>query len=266
MLGTVDRLRERLWAQAQSMPAADALDLVIAHRLCGSVAPRAAECVANAVAGFRLHDHILELIDTGQDAADRSHLLEQAAHALRQEGFIDAWRDEPLELRPDPQAAALAHVDRCVVRALGITTYSVHLNGHTADGRLVIARRAAHKRVDPGLWDNLAGGIVIAGESVRDALVREAHEEAGLDLKGMSLQQGASIQVRRPISEGTLAEFVHVFDVDLPPGTQPSNLDGEVERFETRSIPSVLVAIERGEFTVEAALATLDSLERRAHR
>ncbi|HXY21291.1 MAG TPA: DUF4743 domain-containing protein, partial [Burkholderiaceae bacterium] len=81
----------------------------------------------------------------------------------------------------------------------------------------------------------------------------------------MPLQQGARISVRRPITEGTLAEFVHVFDVDLPPGTQPSNRDGEVERFETRPIAAVLAAIERGEFTVEAALATLDSLERRGH-
>ena len=265
-MGAVDALRRRVWAQARSVPAADAIDLVIAHRSCGSVAARTAQCVAGGVAGFCLHDRVLELDDTGLDSVGRSHRLEQAAQVLLQAGFIGAWRNEQLELRPDPQAPALATVDRCLVRVLGITTYSVHLNGHTADGQLVVARRAAHKRVDPGLWDNLAGGIVTAGETVHEALVREAYEEAGLDLKDMPLHQGARISVRRPIAEGTLAEFVHVFDVDLPPGTQPSNQDGEVERFETRPIAAVLAAIERGEFTVEAALATLDSLERRGHQ
>jgi len=266
LLGTIDLLRKRIWAQAQSLPAADAIDLMIARRLCGSVAPRAAQCVASGVAGFRLHDRVLELDDTGLDSVGRSHRLEQAARVLLQAGLIGPWRNEQLELRPEPRDPVLAKVDRSLVRALGITTYSVHLNAYTADGQLVVARRAAHKRVDPGLWDNLAGGIVTAGESVHDALVREAYEEAGLDINGMSLHQGERIKVRRPISEGTLAEFVHVFDVDLPPGTQPSNRDGEVERFETRPIPAVLAAIERGEFTVEAALATLDSLGRSSPR
>lgn len=248
------------------MPATDAVDLVIADRVCGSVARQVAQCVADGVAGFHLRERVLELDDTGLDTAGRSQRLEQVAHELLQAGFIGAWRNEQLELRSDPQALPLARVDRCLVRVLGITTCSVHLNGHTADGQLVVARRAAHKRVDPGLWDNLAGGIVTAGESVRDALVREAYEEAGLDLTNVPIEEGARIRVHRPIREGTLAEIVHVFDVNLPPGTQLSNQDGEVERFETRTIPAVLAAIERGEFTVEAALATLDSLERRGHR
>lgn len=266
MLSAVELVRRRVWVRAQSMPAPNAIDLVVAHRVCGSVARRVAECVAGGVTGFSLRDHVLELDDTGLDSASRSQRLEQAAHVLLQAGFIGAWRNERLELRPNPNEPVLALVDRCAVRVLGITTYSVHLNGHTADGRLIVARRAAHKRVDPGLWDNLAGGIVTAGESVHDALLREAYEEAGIDLKGMPLHQGACIRVNRQISEGMLAEFVHVFDVDLPAGTQASNRDGEVECFETRTIPAVLSAIENGEFTVEAALATLDSLERRGHQ
>jgi len=149
------------------------------------------------------------------------------------------------------------------VRVLGITTYSVHLNAYTGDGQLVVAQRAAHKRVDPGLWDNLAGGMISAGESVRTALAREAFEEAGVQVDEMAVRAGARIAVRRPIPEGILAEVVHIFDIDLPAGTRPVNQDGEVARFETRPVPAVLAAIERGEFTIEAALATLDSLARR---
>jgi len=261
--GAVASLRMRILAQAQMRPVADAVDLVVAHRVCGSVAPRVAAGLARGTAGFSLRDKVLELDDAGLDYAGRSQRLRLAARWLLQAGLASAWRDEELEIRCDPDAPALACIDRCAVRVLGITTYSVHLNGYTADGQLVVALRAAHKRVDPGLWDNLAGGMIGAGESVRSALAREAFEEAGLDLTGLPIQEGARLRVRRSISEGTLAELVHIFDVDLPAGTAVVNQDGEVERFATRPVPAVLAAIERGEFTVEAALATLDSLERR---
>ncbi|HYA59445.1 MAG TPA: hypothetical protein VED85_03710, partial [Burkholderiaceae bacterium] len=73
MSAKIDLLRRHVLAQVQSTPAADAIDLVIAHRVCGSVARRPAECVAAGVAGFCLRDHILELDDTGLDLAGRSH-------------------------------------------------------------------------------------------------------------------------------------------------------------------------------------------------
>ena len=266
MLGPVELLQRRFWAQAHARPAADAVDVLIAKKVCGSVARPVAEALAGNVRGFRLGANSLELDDRGLDSAGRSSRLDEAARWLLQAGFVRAWRNEKIEVRHEPHSPVLAQIDRCAVRVLGITTWSVHLNGYTADGQLVVGRRAAHKRVDPGLWDNLAGGIVAAGESLRDALVREAHEEAGLELQGLLVQEGARILVRRPICEGTLSERVHVFDVHLPPGTRPLNRDGEVERFETRPIALVLASIERGEFTVEAALATLDSLKRRGHK
>jgi 8-oxo-dGTP pyrophosphatase MutT (NUDIX family) len=214
---------------------------------------------------FWLHDGMLELVDTGLDYAARSRQLRRAARALLQGGFVSAWRGEDLDVRPAPGAAPLGCIDRCAVRVLGITTYSVHLNGYTADGRLVVGRRAAHKRVDPGLWDNLAGGMIAAGEPVHSALAREAFEEAGVRIEALPVHQGAHIAVRRPIPEGTLSEIVHVFDVDLPPGTHVANQDGEVECFETRPVADVLAAIARDEFTIESSLATLDSLQRRGY-
>jgi len=263
--GPLRSLQRRILEQAQMTPAPDALVLVVARQACGSVTPQVADCLVKGVAGFSRGDELLELDDAGLDRVSRSQRLQLAARCLLQAGFVSAWRGEDLEVRANPDAPALASIDRCAVRVLGITTYSVHLNGYTADGRMVVARRAAHKRVDPGLWDNLAGGMIAAGESVDTALAREAFEEAGVNVERMPVQAGARIAVRRPISDGTLAEVVHVFDVDLPGGTAIFNQDGEVERFETRPVPAVLAAIERGEFTVEAALATLDSLERRGY-
>jgi 8-oxo-dGTP pyrophosphatase MutT (NUDIX family) len=262
MSGRIRSLQARILATARLAPAPDAVTLVVGRQACGSLDPRLAQQLARDVPGWSLHDGLLELAQE-RDPAGRSERLQAVAARLLELDAVGPWRNENLDIRADPDAPALAWIDRSAVRVLGITTYSVHLNGYTADGQLIVAQRADHKRVDPGMWDNLAGGMIASGESVRDALARETWEEAGVDISGLQVTQGARIPVRRPIAEGTLAEVVQVFDVDLPAGTPVINQDGEVARFETRPVDAVLAAIERGEFSVEAALATLESLLRR---
>jgi hypothetical protein len=244
LAATLEALQRRMHAMAHMAPAPGAVELIVARRRCGQVAPAAAETLAGAVPGFALIDGRLEMDDTGLDFAGRCEALQRAARALLRAGITAVWRDENLELRPEPDAPALAWIDRSAVRALGITSYSVHLNGFTDDGRVVVAKRAAHKRADPGLWDNLAGGMII-------------------DVATLAVTEGPRLDILRPVAEGTLAEIVQVFDVQLPGQIRLENRDGEVERFETRTVAEVLSAIERGEFTVEAALATLDALRRR---
>ncbi len=57
----------------------------------------------------------------------------------------------------------------------------VHLHVLDPRGRLLLQKRGAGKDTNPGLWDTSVGGHVRAGEAVRDALVREAREELGID-------------------------------------------------------------------------------------
>jgi 8-oxo-dGTP pyrophosphatase MutT (NUDIX family) len=260
----VEDLWKRTLLRARVGTPPHAVTLLLAGEPCGSADPLVAASIAGGVPGFRLDNGCLELGREHADAAARSRKLEEAARWLLQVGFVSPWRDEALDVRGLERGDVLARIDRCAVRALGITTYSVHLNGYFEDGRMVVARRAANKRVDPGMWDNLTGGLISAGESALQALEREAYEEAGLRTAGRTLTTGSRLRVSRPLADGLLCEIVQVFDIELPADTRLSNLDGEVECFEVRAVPAVLEGIARAEFTVEASLAVLDSLRRRA--
>lgn len=51
------------------------------------------------------------------------------------------------------------------------------------DGKFLITKRVMTKRWAPGWWE-VSGGGVTAGESSRDAVIRELKEETGLDVSG----------------------------------------------------------------------------------
>ncbi len=56
----------------------------------------------------------------------------------------------------------------------------VHLFVFNKKGEILLQKRSATKDVQPGKWDTSVGGHVSPGETVEDALNREALEELGL--------------------------------------------------------------------------------------
>jgi 8-oxo-dGTP pyrophosphatase MutT (NUDIX family) len=261
----IARLQARCAAKAQQPLPDRRPRLVLDGRPCGWVDPRAADRLTKEPTPFRLRDGALHLQAPVPGVEALSGLLMLAAVRLREAGLVRHWRAEQLDVHAD-DGTLLATIERAACRTLGIATRSVHLNAFDPEGRLVVALRAAHKASDPGRWDNLAGGMVAAGESDLQALYRESQEEAGLALSGLALERGREWQVRRPVPEGLMIERLLVFDVQLPAGFEPLNADGEVAGFRTCTVDAVLDAIEGGEFTLEAALATLDALSRRDGR
>lgn len=260
----LESLGRALIARAQVPPPAGALDVRFADVPVGVAPHDVAALLAARHRRCRVADGALVIDAAGLDRAGRDALLADIAALLRDEGMLRTWRNELLDVRPRAGGAPLGAIERAACRALGIATHAVHLNAFTPDGRLVVARRADNKAVDPGMWDNLVGGMVTAGESEMDALAREAHEEAGLDIATLPVARGGLIAEARPIREGYMVETVQVFDTVLPADATPRNLDGEVAAIETRDVDAVLAAIERDEFTLESALVTLDALQRRA--
>ena len=200
--------------------------------------------------------------------SERDTWFTQANAALRAEGLIQAWRDEPFALPSPVSGRVLAVIERAASRFWGTLTLGAHANGWVAgaDGRpawLWVARRAETKPTDPGKWDNLIGGGVPFGQTPAEALVREGFEEAGLGSAAMArAKPGRTVTLCRDIPEGLQFERLHVFDVELMPDEQPVNQDGEVMAVERMTIAQATVLAAGASMTVDASLVTLDFLLR----
>ena len=196
-------------------------------------------------------------------APGRDARLAQIHARLHADGLIVAWRDEPYPLR-DRAGGEHGTLERAASRFWGMLTLGAHCNGYVADasGRpthLWIARRSCTKPTDPGRLDNLVGGGVPAGQSPREAVIREGWEEAGLEPRQMAgLVTGGLVDLECDIPEGRQHERLHVFDLALPAGLVPRNMDGEVAEHRLMPVAEALARAAAGELTTDAALATLD--------
>lgn len=198
----------------------------------------------------------------------RDARLAQVHARLRAQGLIVAWRDEPYPLR-DRAGGEHGTIERAASRFWGTLTLGAHCNGWVADAagrpsQLWIARRALSKPTDPGRLDNMVGCGVALGQSPRDAAIREGWEEAGLLPAQMTrLVAGGLVDLECDIPEGRQHERLHVFDLELPAGLEPRNIDGEVAEHRLMPVAEALARAAAGELTTDAALATLDFAIRR---
>ena len=183
--------------------------------------------------------------------------------ALRAQGLIVAWRDEPYGVW-DEHEVSHATIERAASRFWGTLTLGAHCNGFVADARgrpthLWVAKRSLSKPTDPGMLDNLIGGGVPLGQSPWEALQREAFEEAGLAPQEIAQSTpGRIVALHCDIPEGLQREHLHVYDLRLPEGRTPQNQDGEVAWHQCWPVADAMTAAAEGRFTTDAALATLD--------
>jgi len=123
-----------------------------------------------------------------------------------------------------------------------------------------VATRAATKQTEPGKLDHLVAGGQPFGLGVRENLVKEAWEEAGIpaDLAARAIPVGAvSFRCERP--DGLLDEVAFCYDLELPADFAPANTDGEVESFSLWPIEEVLARIRGTEdFGFDVPLVIID--------
>lgn len=258
-------IQQRLQALAPSYrqrPPDDAHPLLLAGHTAGWVSRPVREAIARCP-GVQSDDTMTHILPPGSYASlSLQCVLQTVAETLAQAGCLRAWRNEQIDVLAEGHW--LASLERAAMRPLGLRTRAVHLNAWSEQGGLWVARRAATKAIDPGLWDTTVAGLVSAGETDSLALTRESLEEAGLHFSGLTPRAPLRTVLRlsRRIPEGYQVEDILVADCVLPAGTLPVNQDGEVSKFECLTTDELAEWLVQGKFTLEAELAILHGLRR----
>jgi 8-oxo-dGTP pyrophosphatase MutT (NUDIX family) len=152
----------------------------------------------------------------------------------------NTWRD-----------AELMRIDRALVPGLGVRAYGVHVNGFVRTSKgpsLWIATRALTNAVEPGKLDNMVAGGQPAGLSLTDNVIKECAEEAGLsaDLAARA-RPVSTVSYRFDVPQGLKDDVLFCYDLEMPPGLEPANRDGEVTRFDLVPLEIALEWVRRSD-------------------
>lgn len=216
---------------------------------------------------LRVTDVEVELI-LAQGRQLRSAAMARIARSLAERGLLTAWRNELYEIGLAEHGQTCFDLERAAVRFFGFTARAVHLNGLVCDDDrwwMWIGRRSPGKAIDPGMYDNLMGGGVGRGIGVEETLVKEAWEEAGIpEAIARCAVPAGTLCVRREVPDGLHVETLHMFDLELPPGFQPVNQDGEVVEFRRLTLEAVAAELSGdAPYTVDAGLVAIECLRRK---
>ncbi len=216
---------------------------------------------------FEIDDASVALTANLRSYEERTQAMARVLDELRIEGLVPGWRDEPYPAGVAFNAPPLFELERAAVPLFGVPGYGVHMNGWlNRDGRthMWIARRSLSKPTGPGKLDQMVGGGQPVGMSLRDNLIKECAEEAGIPatLAEMAKPVGnVSYTTTRP--EGLRNDVLFNFDLYVPNDFQPVNQDGEVAEFMLWDIDEVMQRLSDTEdFKFNSALVIIDFLMR----
>lgn len=268
--GGILTLIHRRLATALRPPQSPLQRLRVEGRVAGRFDARRGRRLAAFDRVFARGDDGLEFVPRLDSATARTEALDEVARALSAEGLLTPWRDERYAVGPGIGSAPWFLLERAAARYLGVRTFAAHVNGLAGPPdapALWFARRSAQKAIDPGQLDNLVAGGIAAGQSVAEAVVREAWEEAGIGATlALRARPAGAVHVFRAPPDGVQCETIFVHDLWLSDDFVPSPTDGEVAEFR-RVDPGTaawLIAQREGadRVTVDASLVVLDCLLR----
>ena len=216
---------------------------------------------------FRISKDGVDLADDLDTAERRTNAVDQVLRQLHKDGLVAGWRDETYPVTTSFGVPALLHMERAAVPLFGIQGYGVHINGFVErDGEtsMWVGRRSMTKPTGPGKLDQIVAGGQPSGVSLRENLVKESAEEAGIpaELAAESVSVGTvSYRTERP--EGLRQDVLFNFDLRLPDDFTPVNTDGEVSDFYLWPMEKVMATLaDTDEFKFNSALVIIDFLVR----
>lgn len=203
-----------------------------------------------------------------RDAIDRLLLVERENGTFR---VLGKWTGERFPIF-GPNRELIADLERSACGLFGIVTYGVQLITYQEDedGLFIwAARRSPKKTLYPNRLGVTVGGSLPAGETPVECLIREAHEEAGLEselVKSHARSVGTISYVTssetKTTSDGESglirAEIQYVYDMKVGKDVIPTSHDMEASNISLYSINEIKKALDDGEFTPANACLMLD--------
>lgn len=216
---------------------------------------------------FAVGERAVELDPRLDDFAARSAAVAEALERLRAAGDFPGWRDEAYPVVRRWGEAPRLQIERAAVPRFGVRGFGVHMNGFLRDAeglKMWVGRRSMTKPTGPGKLDQLVAGGQPHGIGIRDNMIKECAEEAGIPpALAAEVRPVGLISYRCERPEGLRDDVLYCYDLELPAGFEPRNEDGEVEAFYLWPIARVVEELEAGEsFKFNCALVAIDFLAR----
>lgn len=228
-------------------------------------------------------------------AEARTEALAGVMRSLRERKVIKGWRDELFPVSRAFGEEPLCLIERAAAVHMGVRAYGVHLNGFVCVGgereeegkggkgrregaksesisaastpssraptHLWVATRSASKPTWPGRLDHLVAGGQPASLSLRENVLKECAEEAGIPEALAATAKPAGVVSYSSLSEegGAKRDVLFVFDLELPRDFVPEPCDGEVERFDLLPLRAAAALVARsGRFKDNCNLVLAD--------
>ncbi|MCP5459168.1 MAG: DUF4743 domain-containing protein [Gammaproteobacteria bacterium] len=219
---------------------------------------------------FEVTDTTVRPLARWDTPESRTAAVDRVLRVLRAEGLIPGWRDEPYPVNRFFGEPAYLLMERAAVPFFGVCAYGVHLNGFVRSPtgcKMWVGRRATDKTTEPGKLDQVVAGGQPAGLNLRDNLIKECQEEAGIPAKlARQAWSTGALSYCRQTPQGVKPDVIYSFDLELPADFTPSNQDGEVASFHLLPVEQVMEIVRDSEaFKLNCALVVIDFLIRHGY-
>jgi 8-oxo-dGTP pyrophosphatase MutT (NUDIX family) len=242
----------------------------VAGQVVGWVRPALAGALLEYPEVFKVSEQWLELRPELDDFHARSAALAEVGRLLGARGVVTPPMGELYPVTPGGRDQALCVMDRAVAAWFGVRAFGQHLNGYVRTGQGIcmwLGRRARDRLIFPGRLDNMVAGGLPWGVTLAENLEKECMEEAGVSatLARQAVPVGL-VSYNRVAERGYRPDVLYCYDLELSPGFEPRNTDGEVESFSLVPIDEVARLVrETDEFKLNCNLVIVDFLIRHGY-
>ena len=235
--------------------------------LIGKVLPRFSRHIAKYSDVFAVNKGQITFSPEITGYANRTIAMACVLKGMRADGLVPGWRDELYPVGTGFHSPAFFEMERAAVPLFGVRSYGVHMNGWLKNNNrsyMWIARRSLTKPTGPGKLDQMVAGGQPAGMSLRDNLIKECEEEAGIPRAlAVNARSVGIVSYQTTREEGLRNDVLFNFDLEVPLGFEPVNNDGEVAAFMLWEIREVIERLNDTEdFKFNSALVIIDFLIR----